>query len=190
MTVTVITTGPCEAKGSLLEERLRIQVSAQIKGRPKNYDWTAKVLRAESGPANYARFQGLLETEVNFYHQFLPELQELKTVLPKTFPYLWGDCKTLNKEVLLLEKEPEFYLATKKSLDLPHVLLAVEWLARLHGLSWVLQKRLEDQDPNYDFAAQHPWIRKELEDSSKVRFRVDPGSNPNQILFDFSVKSN
>ena len=187
MTVTVITTGPCEAKGSLLEERLRIQVSAQIKGRPKNYDWTAKVLRAETGPANYARFQGLLETEVNFYHQFLPELQELKTVLPKTFPYLWGDCKTLNKEVLLLEKEPEFYLATKKSLDLPHVLLAVEWLARLHGLSWVLQKRLEDQDPNYDFAAQHPWIRKELEDSSKVKYQLDPGSNPNPI---FLAKSN
>jgi len=27
---------------------------------------------------------------------------------------------------------------------------------------------LEDQDPNYDFPAQHPWIRKELEDSSKL----------------------
>ena len=70
--------------------------------------------------------------------------------------------------MLLLEKEPGFQLAAKKALDLPHVLLAVEWLARLHGLSWILQKRLEDQDPNYDFAAKHPWIRKELEDSSKV----------------------
>ena len=41
-----------------LEERLDVQVNAYIKSRSKVYDWTAKVLRSEAGPANYARFQG------------------------------------------------------------------------------------------------------------------------------------
>ena len=106
--------GPTDSKGSLLEERVRVQIAAQVKNRTKNYDWTAKVLRSESGPANYARFQGLLETEVNFYDKLLPELDQLRTVLPKTFPYLWGDSKTLNKEVLLLERDPDFSLAQNK----------------------------------------------------------------------------
>ena len=48
---------PNEVKASLLEERLNVQVGATIKGRERKYDWVAKVLRAEAGPANYARFQ-------------------------------------------------------------------------------------------------------------------------------------
>ena len=60
----------CETKAALLEERLNVQVNALIRGRSKDYDWIAKVLRSESGPANYARFQGLLETEINFYERY------------------------------------------------------------------------------------------------------------------------
>ena len=56
--VNTLTVQGSQSKGSLLEERLDIQVNAQIKSRSKDYDWMAKVLRSEAGPANYARFQG------------------------------------------------------------------------------------------------------------------------------------
>ena len=32
-------------------------MEANVKGRTKEFSWLAKVLRAEAGPANYARFQ-------------------------------------------------------------------------------------------------------------------------------------
>ena len=97
-----------QAKGSLLEERLDILVNANIKNRAKDYDWMAKVLRSEAGPANYARFQGYLETEVNFYDKLVPELRTLGTPLPTLFPYLWGDYQTFNREVLILERDNDF----------------------------------------------------------------------------------
>ena len=56
--VNTLTVQGSQSKGSLLEERLDIQVNAQIKSRSKDYDWMAKVLRSEAGPANYSRFQG------------------------------------------------------------------------------------------------------------------------------------
>ena len=34
-----------------------VWVEANVKGRTKEFSWLAKVLRAEAGPANYARFQ-------------------------------------------------------------------------------------------------------------------------------------
>ena len=68
----------------------------------------AKVLRSEAGPANYARFQGYLETEVNFYDKLVPELRSLGTPLPTLFPYLWGDYQTFNREVLILERDNDF----------------------------------------------------------------------------------
>jgi len=37
--------GSCDQKGSLLEERLAIGVEAVVKGRSKQYEWVAKVLR-------------------------------------------------------------------------------------------------------------------------------------------------
>ena len=61
------------------------------------------MLRAEAGPANYARFQGVLETEINFYERFVPSLQQLRCPLPRFFPLVWSDYSTLNREVLLLE---------------------------------------------------------------------------------------
>ena len=67
----------CESKAALLEERLNVQVNALIRGRSKDYDWIAKVLRSESGPANYARFQGLLETEINFYERYNKKVQNM-----------------------------------------------------------------------------------------------------------------
>ena len=57
--VNTLTVQGSQSKGSLLEERLDIQVNAQIKSRSKDYDWMAKVLRSEAGPANYSRFQGI-----------------------------------------------------------------------------------------------------------------------------------
>ena len=39
-----------------------------------------QVLRAEAGPANYARFQGILETEIDFYERLVPSLQRLRCV--------------------------------------------------------------------------------------------------------------
>jgi hypothetical protein len=168
--VTTITVGSCEARASLLEERVNVQVNAAIKGRSKDYDWVAKVLRSEAGPANYARFQGLLETEVNFYMELLPELGQLGAPLPRTFPLVWGDYKTLSREVLLLERQSGFQLSPtsgQKGLDLPHVLLAVEWLAKLHGLSYVMIKRMEAQNSHNDWMTSHPWVRREIEDSFK-----------------------
>ena len=70
VTLNSLAISACETKAALLEERLNVQVNALIRGRSKDYDWIAKVLRSESGPANYARFQGLLETEINFYERY------------------------------------------------------------------------------------------------------------------------
>ena len=98
-----------------MEERLDILVNANIKNRAKDYDWMAKVLRSEAGPANYARFQGYLETEVNFYDKLLPELRSLGTPLPPLFPYLWGDYQTFNREVLILERDNDFQPAAISS---------------------------------------------------------------------------
>jgi hypothetical protein len=72
--------------------------------------------------------QGILETEVSFYTELLPELGQLGAPLPKTFGVLWGDSKTLNREILLLEDpltlgfEPALGLQ-KDGLDLGHVIL-------------------------------------------------------------------
>ena len=52
-------------------------------------------------------------------------------------------------------------------LDLPHVLLGVEWLAKLHGLTYVAKKRFESSNPKEDWYAKNPWIKSELEDTSK-----------------------
>ena len=48
-------------------------------------------------------FQGIMETEVNFYFKLVPELIGLRAPMPKTFPILWGDYKSTDKEILLLE---------------------------------------------------------------------------------------
>ena len=44
-----------------------------------------------------------METEVNFYFKLIPELISLRSPMPKTFPVLWGDYKSTDKEILLLE---------------------------------------------------------------------------------------
>ena len=44
-----------------------------------------------------------METEVNFYFKLVPELAALRAPMPKTFPVLWGDYKSTEKEILLLE---------------------------------------------------------------------------------------
>ena len=44
-----------------------------------------------------------METEVNFYYKLIPELIALRAPMPTTFPVLWGDCKSTDKEILLLE---------------------------------------------------------------------------------------
>ena len=44
-----------------------------------------------------------METEVNFYYKLIPELISLRAPMPTTFPVLWGDCKSTDKEILLLE---------------------------------------------------------------------------------------
>ena len=47
--------------------------------------------------------KGILETEVNVYFKLVPELTALRATMPKTFPFIWGDCKSTSKEILLLE---------------------------------------------------------------------------------------
>ena len=106
---------------------------------------------------------------LNFHiERLLPELNHMRSPLPPTLPYLWGDYKTLNREVLVLEREGNFECAPNKSsgLDLPHVLLAVEWLAKLHGLSYVAKKTFEKENPQEDWLKMHPWIRREIGDNS------------------------
>ena len=70
----------------------------------------------------------------------------------------------------MLQRQEKFECAPNKSsgLDLPHVLLAVEWLAKLHGLSYVAKRTFEKQNPQEDWLKIHPWIRKEIEDTSKM----------------------
>ena len=43
-----------------MEERLSVGAEAVVKGKTKEYQWIAKVLRPEAGPANYARFQVII----------------------------------------------------------------------------------------------------------------------------------
>ena len=40
---------------------------------------------------------------MNFYFKLVPELMRLRAPMPKTFPVLWGDYKSTEKEILLLE---------------------------------------------------------------------------------------
>ena len=74
--------------------------------------------------------KGILETEVSFYNELLPELIQLGAPLPKTFNVLWGDSKTLNREILLLDDpnaqgfESAIHLQ-KAGLDLGHVILVI-----------------------------------------------------------------
>ena len=96
--------------------------------------------------------------------------------MPPTLPYLWGDYKTLNREVLVLQREEKFESAPNKSsgLDLSHVLLAVEWLAKLHGLSYVAKRTFENENPQEDWLKKHPWIRREMADNSKIGLTEPP----------------
>lgn len=184
--VSALTVGHSELRGSLLEERLKVEVVASVKGKKNTYNWLAKVLRSEKGPANYARFQGLLETEVNFYAELLPELGQLGAPLPKTFPLLWGDYKTLNHEVLMLEDlnyKGYQVVHHEFGLDFTHVLLAVEWLARFHGLSYVLMKKFGDKAGKNDrsWIETHPWVRKEMEESSKFAPGLEEGKDDTDV---------
>jgi len=171
VSVSAITVGPSQDlhAGSLLHEQIRVIVSAVVKGKEKEYDWIAKIHRSENESANYARFQGLLETEVNFYFKLVPELMRLRAPMPKTFPVLWGDYKTTEKEILLLENlENEGFVSPRLSsegLDLAHVILAAEWLAKFHGLCYIAMQRhvknikKEDLQCSESWLEEHPWIR-------------------------------
>ena len=59
MSVSSITVGPDNNlhAGSLLHEQIRVGVSAQVKGKQKDYDWIAKIHRSQHETSNYARFQ-------------------------------------------------------------------------------------------------------------------------------------
>ncbi len=67
---------------------------------------------------------------MSFYTDLLPELTQLGVPLPKTFNVLWGDSKTLNREILLLDDpnaqgfESAVHLQ-KAGLDLGHVILVI-----------------------------------------------------------------
>jgi hypothetical protein len=67
---------------------------------------------------------------VSFYTELIPELGLLGAPLPKTFPMLWGDSKTLNREILLLEDPASLGFESaagmqKNGLDLGHVILVI-----------------------------------------------------------------
>ena len=48
-------------------------------------------------------FQGVMESEIKFYAQLLPELASVGARMPTTHAFLWGDYKNHGKEILLLE---------------------------------------------------------------------------------------
>ena len=101
------------------------------------------------------------------YAKLLPELGAPS---PLSMKFLWGDYKNINREVLILDNDAaDFELAPPKScgLDLPHVLLAVEWLAKFHGLCYVAKAKAEAKDHKDDWLAARPWVRKDIVDSSK-----------------------
>lgn len=105
---------PQGRRPALLEDRFSVEVAAKVKGSEKRYAWTAKMLRADAGLANSARFQGLLETEACFYSRFVPELHALGCPLPNLMPMVWADHQTLNHEVLILED------VAKEGFQTPH----------------------------------------------------------------------
>ena len=127
-----------------------------------------------------------MESEIKFYARLLPELASVGARMPTTHSFLWGDYKNSGKEVLLLENltgkgfkhPPEFdfdkgYLKITskmirrlivlktliiKGLDLPKVILAVEWLAKFHGLFHSLMLKTSDGDTS-QWLRDHAWVR-------------------------------
>ncbi len=100
VTLMTLTVGPDSTlRSTLLEDRLRVEATARVKAAAKEetYCWVAKVLRVEAEAANRARFQGTLETEVNFYQRLVPQLRQLGAPLPLLPSMVHSDCKTLNR---------------------------------------------------------------------------------------------
>ena len=103
---------------------------------------------------------------------------------------LFGDYQTQNREILLnedlswrrfqepcIDKNSEIYnfmyftithglSVPGNSLDIDHVLVAVEWLAKFHGLSYVMLHKYKGGPKAW--VEQNPWIRNQDED---VRLR-------------------
>eukprot|EP00095_Tigriopus_kingsejongensis_P007359 maker-scaffold706_size108852-snap-gene-0.17 protein:Tk07359 transcript:maker-scaffold706_size108852-snap-gene-0.17-mRNA-1 annotation:"GM26080" len=159
-----LTVGPSTTgKASLLEERYGILVTAKVKHQPQTYYWIAKVLSPEIETSNYARFQGILETECNFYAKFIPELSRLGAPLPQFYPLVHCNYAKLGREILLLEDMTKYgfkqSVCDPKGLDLAHTINVIEWLARLHGLGYVSINN--HRDGSKGWLSQNPWIRKE-----------------------------
>ncbi|XP_059079718.1 uncharacterized protein LOC131877903 [Tigriopus californicus] len=159
-----LTVGPSPyGRATLLEERYGVQATAKIRGHAKDYHWIAKILRSDVEKSNHARFLGILETESNFYQLLVPELTALGAPLPQFYPLLHSEYKKLGREILLLSDIRQLgFEAIKidgKDLDLGHTIKAIEWMARLHGLGYVLLAQ-HPRGPT-GWIEDNPWIRKE-----------------------------
>ena len=80
-------------------------------------------------------------------------------------------------------------IVTFLGLDMPHVLLAIEWLAKLHGLTYVAKKRYEKNHPKEDWQAKNPWIKKELEDSSNYTLNKEGKKDFGDVTGGLNLKS-
>lgn len=110
--------------------------------------------------------QGILETEVCFHRMLLPQLRSLSCPKPKIPKMVFGDYQTPGREILLVEdltwqdfKEPRL---EGDGLDFDHALMVVEWLAKFHGLSFVVLQKHEGGADKW--VLDNPWIRHQEED--------------------------
>ena len=120
-----------------------------------------------------------METEINFYERFVPSLQRLRCPLPNFFPLVHSDYESLNREILLLgDLRRTGYDAQAaeadgiRGLDLAHVVHAVEWLAKLHALSYVILNTYEKGKVD-GWLQDNSWIRNQDEDRRDAILREE-----------------
>ena len=152
--ITVNTNSNNEIRTSLLIENLGICAAAKVKGDEKEYHWFAKVIQSDinTEPRNHE----LIKREINFYDELIPKIYSLiNPTLLKLDSFIWSQANddVISKEILIFETDDDFSTNIDGDFDLSHVIHGVSWLAKLHGLSYVLLKKdpkIMEKFPNID----------------------------------------
>jgi len=123
-----------------LHEVVKLQVSALVRGREKNYTWIAKLAPSSESTGSVGLVLGLWQKEIQVYRELFPSFDfvchgtELLLSVRQELVYSSLD---LNKECLLFSDicslgfQPSLFPLTQET-----VFLAVEWLARFHALGF------------------------------------------------------
>ena len=127
-----------------LLNKASVEVKASVEDEVKTFHWMVKLLKPDPphGGMHMGRIMKVFEREAKMYNEVMPELSKIGPIEFCTIIY---SDETEGKEALVLEhmkqhgwRDP---LNKKAGLNLDHVMLVVEWMARLHGLAYVMMNR-------------------------------------------------